>query len=178
MLTTTTLRAQAAPSPNKRENGVKESTRKHYWNEILRVLRENGSADVEGLAYRITPSVPGGKVADVMRVLQVRRELEAEGIVHVRKDYQRRNHPLIVELVPSGPRMVDRVRISVDVIGLPPGSVSAELCVAPTDVHHLDALAVQVVRKLAHEHPDLLRPVVPPHVGPPPNGTVGPAGPS
>lgn len=136
--------------------------RGYYRREILRVLAGDGPTDVGSLGYAVQPHSSGVGYAVVGRVREARRELEAEGVVRVHRDTTRRNHPLVAELVPRGPRMVHRIKIVVDVVGLAPGSVSTVLSAPPTDVRHLASMMSQALRQLGREHAADLWPVLPP----------------
>lgn len=132
---------------------MRESTRTHYRTEILRVLREEGLMYVRALPHRVQPPpMSQAKEASEEAVREVRRELEVDGLVQVRKDTSQRNKPLVVELALRGPRQVRGVTIVVDAVGLPAGSVSTEIRCEPADARRLPALVAEAVRHLVAEH--------------------------
>lgn len=132
---------------------MKESTRKHYHDEILRVLRKEGAMHLGNLHYLVkTPPTSNANYADVDTVREVRREMETNGLLHVWKDKSQRNNPLMIELALDGPRQIRGVRIVLDAVGLAADSISTELRCQPTDVRQLPALIAAAVRDLIAEH--------------------------
>lgn len=132
---------------------MKDSTRKHYRAEILRVLREEGGMSVVSLRRRVQPPpTSNAKMVSDDVVREVRREMEAEGLVYLWKDTSQRHNPLTIDLAVNGPRRIRSVTIVVDAVGLPAGTVSTEVRCQPVSVNRLPALVAEAVRKLVTEH--------------------------